>query len=194
LYFLLEKVLNSITNYPTPQQIPKTIVFVDSRNKVSLIAQYLRNALLSLFSSFGLEISSMPKYSLSGAKEYYINNIINIFHLYIAQKDKDIRYLEFSQPSSCTRIIVATISLGIGVNISDVERVVTWDFPLDKEVGPGVYRSIEHLPSGPASSNFQTPNLIGPGVYRSIEYLPSGPASSSFQTPNLTGPGVHRSS
>jgi superfamily II DNA helicase RecQ len=135
LYFLLEKALDSITDYPTPQQIPKTIVFVDGRNKVSLIAQYLRNALLSLSSSSGPDISSTPKYSLSGAKEYHINNVIDIFHSHIAQKDKDMRYLEFSQPSSCTRIMVATTSLGMGVNISDVERVVTWDFPLDKEVG-----------------------------------------------------------
>ena len=39
----------------------------------------------------------------------------------------------FRDPTSLIGIIVATTSLGLGINVPDVDRVVIWGFSIGKE-------------------------------------------------------------
>jgi superfamily II DNA helicase RecQ len=50
LYFLLDESVEPDTHTATPQQIQKTIVFIDGRKKVAEVATYLQNALCALSS------------------------------------------------------------------------------------------------------------------------------------------------
>ena len=75
-----------------------------------------------------------PEASLPSPKPYYgdsdenpslnVYNVISTFNADVCEYDQSVRYAEFLKPSSAIRIIVATTSLGMGVNVQDVERVV----------------------------------------------------------------------
>lgn len=126
LYFLLDQAWEN--KFPVPTHIPKTIIFLDSHAEVSALCGYLQNALISKFPG----PPEILQYSTSQlVKESCVYNVIQTFSSRVAQYDQDKRYSEFLKPDSVTRIIVATTSLGIGVNIPDVERVVLWKFPQD---------------------------------------------------------------
>lgn len=100
-------------------------MYVDSRKRTEEIAIYLRRLLLAESDSYTQEEGPV-------GTEYLVSTIINTFTSHVAQYDKDKRYAEFKLSSSRTRIMVATTSLGMGVNIPDVARVVIWRFPIDE--------------------------------------------------------------
>ncbi len=127
LYFLLDNSVDTYQNTITPDRIPKTIVFVDSHTKVAAIAAFFRTALLSKSTTF------THPYSTSNKEGSSVFDIINTFTSRVSQYDRDIRYTKFKDPSSSIRIMVATTSLGMGVNVPDVTRVVNWGFPIDNE-------------------------------------------------------------
>ncbi|KAF4464740.1 DEAD-like helicase [Fusarium albosuccineum] len=58
--------------------------------------------------------------------------IIQVYHSHTTQNDKDAIYEEFFKADSKIRIMVATESLGTGVDLSDVIRVVQYGFPLER--------------------------------------------------------------
>ena len=53
----------------------------------------------------------------------------------MAQYDRDLSYHEFLSPQSKIRLMFATTSLGMGINIPDVVRVVTWKIPITASLG-----------------------------------------------------------
>ena len=132
LYFLVSRAVDD-DGVPTPEQIPKAIVFVDSRVGVGEAARCLRRLLVHSTS----KTSNSARYSenRSGIDRGDVNTVVEEFTSTVAQHDKDVRYAEFKSASSQIRIMVATTSLGMGVNVPDVERVVVWRFPLGKDLG-----------------------------------------------------------
>jgi superfamily II DNA helicase RecQ len=130
LYFLLDNAVDTNIQDITPEQIPKTIVFIDGRTKVSNAAAYLRQMLQSQSESFPLD---QQYTTTSQGGRACVFDVVNTYTSHVAQYDRDLRYTEFKKASSITRIIVATTALGMGVNIPDIARVVVWKFPIDND-------------------------------------------------------------
>ena len=103
---------------PTPERIPKTVIFIDSRRDIQKCAEYLREWL--------------QKLSAGVMKARDCKQIIQVYHSHTTLNDKNTIYNEFSKADSKIRIMVATESLGTGVDLSDVKRVVQYGFPLDR--------------------------------------------------------------
>jgi superfamily II DNA helicase RecQ len=116
LFFVL---LYAMTDgLPTPERIPKTVIFIDSRRDIQKCAENLREWL--------------QKLSAGIIKNRDCRQIIQVYHSHTTLNDKNTIYDEFSKADSKIRIMVATESLGTGVDLSDVERVVQYGFPLDR--------------------------------------------------------------
>jgi hypothetical protein len=116
LFFIL---LDAMTNgLPTPERIPKTVIFIDSRRDIQKCAECLRGWLQKLSSGV--------------IKERDCRQIIQVYHSHTTLNDKNTIYDEFSKPDSKIRVMVATESLGTGVDLSDVKRVVQYGFPLER--------------------------------------------------------------
>ncbi|KAH7109135.1 ATP-dependent DNA helicase [Dactylonectria macrodidyma] len=116
LFFILH---DAITNgSPTPESIPKTVIFIDSRRDIQKCAECLREWLQKLSAG------------AIGARD--CKQIIQVYHSHTTLNDKNAIYDEFSKADSKIRIMVATESLGTGVDLSDVIRVVQYGFPLER--------------------------------------------------------------
>lgn len=107
--------------------MPKTIVFIDGIRTISSAEQFLCNALVRLSADAPPE----DRYThVQGRISYYVHNVVQTFTSVTPLWDKTARYNEFKSSSSKIRIILATTSLGIGVNVPDIEVVVCWKFPI----------------------------------------------------------------
>jgi len=127
LYFLLDRSVDSAGS-ATPAQIPKTVVFVDGRVKVQKAAGCLQTMLLQKTDGTA---ESGQRYGLDNERSRYcVTSVVETFTSHVSRHDRDFRYSEFKKEDSRIRILVATTSLGMGVNIPDIERVVLWSFPL----------------------------------------------------------------
>ena len=130
LQFLLDESVNAESRTATPQRIQKTIIFIDGRIKVDQAATYLRQILLSKTSTF----PEGQQYTQSGEARRCVFNVVETFTSHVSTFDRDCRYDEYKKPSSTIRLMVSTTSLGIGVNIPDIERVIIWRFPIDNSL------------------------------------------------------------
>jgi superfamily II DNA helicase RecQ len=99
------------------QQIPKTVVFFDSKKDTYTAMQECRN---------WLQESDRHKYSKKQARE-----TIKVFHRDTAKLDKEAIIAEFQRlaDDSSIRMIFATEALGLGVNLPDVRRVILYGLP-----------------------------------------------------------------
>ena len=130
LYFLLNDAIDKAKTQATPARIPKTIVFVDGHSLVSRVATVFRHVLLQLTCAVdGARYVASP-----ASSAYCVGTVVQTFTSTTATADKESRYKEYRSPSSKTRIMVATTSLGMGVNVPDILRVVQWRFPIDKQI------------------------------------------------------------
>ncbi|KAK4233757.1 P-loop containing nucleoside triphosphate hydrolase protein [Achaetomium macrosporum] len=108
LHFLLEG-----ATAQTIRKIPKTIIYVDS--KPQLIAarytliRYLRKR-CGILKTLG-------------------RKVVRRYDADVRPVDKDMIYKEFADHDTDCRIIVATVSLGMGMDLPDVERVVQFGLP-----------------------------------------------------------------
>jgi superfamily II DNA/RNA helicase len=93
---------------PMPQQIPKTVVFFNSKKDAYAAMQECRN---------WLQNNDKHKYSKKQARE-----TIKVFHRDTAKFDKEAIIAEFKRlgEDSLVRVIFATEALGLGVNLPDV--------------------------------------------------------------------------
>ena len=124
LFFVLQDAMTD--GLPTPERIPKTVIFIDSRRDIQKCTDCLRAWLVKL--SVGV---------ISGRKA---QKVIQFYHSHTSLKDKEAIYDEFSKSESNIRIMVATESLGTGVDLCDVKRVVQYGFPLDRLVSVLIQR------------------------------------------------------
>jgi superfamily II DNA helicase RecQ len=100
---------------PSLQRIPKTIIFVDSK-------QMTRQAMRKLKKWIRIHCPECIQQQL--------NMAIRTYHRNTGDKEKERIYAEFSQPESQIRIIVATESLGLGIDLNNVRRVILYGLPL----------------------------------------------------------------
>src|SRR4051794_10343627 len=100
-----------------PQQIPKTVVFFDSKKEAHIALQKCRR---------WLQESNKHKYSKHQAKE-----TIKIFHQNTVKIDKKAIIAEFQKlgKNSSVHVIFATEALELGVNLPDVQHVVLYGLP-----------------------------------------------------------------
>lgn len=101
----------------TPQNIPKTILFVDGRTKVTNVVQAMIDQLV-----------------LMGYSVPLASNTVEGFHSFTPAHDKDRILDEFRKPDSEVRILVATTAVGLGMNLPDVERVVVYGLLITMEL------------------------------------------------------------
>lgn len=126
LYFLL---LSAVSNrQPTPQVIPKTIVFVDGRASVQAAAAWARSVLLRMTTD------SESRYSDKTPGPNNVFSVVHTFTATVSEYDRSATYAEFQSATSTCRIVFATTSLGMGVNIPDVARVVVWKMPITESL------------------------------------------------------------
>jgi superfamily II DNA helicase RecQ len=116
LFFVLVDAMTD--GLPTPERIPKTVIFIDSRRDIQRCADSLREWL--------------QKLSAGAIKDRECRQIIQVYHSHTTLNDKNSIYEEFSKADSKIRIMVATETLGTGVDLSDVKRIVQYGFPLDR--------------------------------------------------------------
>lgn len=95
--------------------IRKTVIFMDNKPKAQLCAQTIRLWL--------------RRYTKLGATS--CDNVVQVYHANIAKSDQDLIYTDFKNPHSVTRIVVATESLGLGVDLDGVQDVIIWGLPED---------------------------------------------------------------
>lgn len=117
LYFLLDE-CQSRASEPGASTIAQTVVYVDSSKLTTSAVDYLRRALVEH----------------KGFKPAVANSTVVNFHSRVCTLDKENRFEEFRKPDSNIRIMIATTSFGIGINIPDIDRVIVYDFPTDKSV------------------------------------------------------------
>ena len=113
LFFTVEKaaVDGNVAN------IPKTVIYLDSVNEISVLAERLREWIRTSTDGYQIRVNAD-----SAVETYYSN--LNEF-------DKQRIYEEFRKEDSQIRIIVATESLGLGVDLDDIEVVVQYGLPRD---------------------------------------------------------------
>ncbi|OJD20382.1 hypothetical protein ACJ73_08286 [Blastomyces percursus] len=86
---------------------------------------------VQFFQSELLQLCQNNRQSTDEINLSVINSTIQPFHSRVSEVDKDIRFEESMKPNSKIRIMVATTSLGMGINIPDVERTVVWQLPIE---------------------------------------------------------------
>ncbi|KAK0129877.1 hypothetical protein ONS96_000423 [Cadophora gregata f. sp. sojae] len=124
LYYLLDQAIEVDTQEITPEKIPKTIIFIDSIKQCEQLARWLQHHLV------------LKTATWSGRR--YTNNaldsvikIVQTFHSRVSRSDRDLRYNAFRVLGSTCRLMIATTSMGTGMNIPDIGRVVMWKLPID---------------------------------------------------------------
>jgi superfamily II DNA helicase RecQ len=103
------------------RETPKTVVFCDSKKEAYSAMQECQG---------WLQKCEEQRYSSKQAKD-----TIKIFHRDTTKFDKKAIITEFQQPGkdSLVRLIFATETLGLGVNMPDVRRVVLYGIPKEGE-------------------------------------------------------------
>ena len=126
-----EALVNTTITTCTPDLIPKTIIFVDSHTKIAGMTQFLRTALVAKTASF----PSGQKYVAGGDNPSLdVLHIVQTFTSHVSIHDQNKRYREFLKSDSNIRIMVATTTLGTGVNVHDVSQIINWQFPLGMDL------------------------------------------------------------
>ncbi|OXV06220.1 hypothetical protein Egran_06011, partial [Elaphomyces granulatus] len=101
-----------------PTDIPKTIIFFDSKDDI----QKAHGVLMAY-------LQSHPKYQYTKKEA---SDVVRVFTRDTHDEDKDALIAEFQKPSdsSIIRVVLATEALGIGVNkLSDVRRAINYGIP-----------------------------------------------------------------
>jgi len=83
---------------------------------------------------------------------YSVTEVIRPFFSRSAEYDKDRSFAEFKEPGSKTRIMIATTSLGMGVNIMDIEYVICWRFPIGFDIAD-IYQKAGRGGRGPGRTS-----------------------------------------
>jgi hypothetical protein len=101
------------------QHIPKTVIFIDSRSKIRTVTKLIRRWL-------------QLRHPQATTRD--LNQAVRWYHSTVGEKEQDRIYSSFAEPSSSTRIVVATESLGMGVDLDDIEVVVQYGFPINQDL------------------------------------------------------------
>jgi helicase-like protein/RAD3-like DEAD/DEAH box helicase len=123
LFAFLHKAINPETGELTPQQVPKTLIFLDSKNGILRLAKRMRKWL-----------------TLQGFTPQVANQLVSEYTSLTQSHDQNRLYAIFSRPDSPIRIMIATNSFGMGLDIPGVEIVVQWNFLISSSLADLVQR------------------------------------------------------
>ena len=179
LFFTIAEAVTSLE--ARPSDIPKTIIFIDSKTDIERVVVYLRRMLVSQSAQYPVNRRYVQDLS---AKERSVCNIIQVYTSSVSDWDQEQRYAEFQKESSLIRVMVATTALGMGVNIPDVSRVVLWRFPIDFDVGD-VQQRIGRGGRGPGRTS-QAYILVPYYAFDSEGTEPAVPESGMSSAPVVT--------
>ena len=118
-----------------PAAIPKTIVFIDSVSRIGAARKWASHVLVHMTKD---AVDPADRYVLakgSPGTGTCVLDILREFSSYTSDFDKDVTYDMFIEVGSVARIVFATTSLGMGINIPDVKRVVVIGFPIGWDLG-----------------------------------------------------------
>lgn len=111
LYFLLDS-LKQLRN-----RSPRAIVYCRSLNTCA-----------DLYAYFHYELGDTA-YFPDGAIKISDNRIIGMFHSSTPQHNKDVILKSLTQSDGIVRVVFATVALGMGVNIKDVNLIIHYGAP-----------------------------------------------------------------
>ena len=114
LYFALDGAIDSNKN-PTPLNIVKTVIFIDSRANIQKAMQLMRSWLNQKCPQYTAEIAT---------------KVIQPYFSTTSKHDKERIYQEFRKEDSTIRIVIATESLALGIDVPNVKRVIQYRFPI----------------------------------------------------------------
>jgi hypothetical protein len=123
LLALLHDCVDSESHALTPSRIPRTIIFVDGRTRISAIA--------TLFQRWLVQKGYSPRMA---------RDTVGVFTARVAKSDQERLYRTFASNDSPLRIMIATTALGMGMDLSGVECVVQWNFLITEDLGDLVQR------------------------------------------------------
>lgn len=103
----------------TPLGVPQTIVFVESKAKTRLIMLQLRKWMKQLCPI---------------VTNQQLRDVVRTYHRNTAARDKDDTYLLAKALHSTLRIIVATESLGLGIDLPYIDQVVLYGLPIQRDL------------------------------------------------------------
>ena len=103
---------------PTPLRIPKAVIFIDGLTKVKRVAEALQAVLVRQY-RYPVELAVRTIESFTSRTPAF---------------DQDRIYNEFEKSDSYIRVCSATTSLGMGIDIPDIETVNQWDIPTSSDV------------------------------------------------------------
>jgi superfamily II DNA/RNA helicase len=117
LGFLLKDAVD-MDSKPTPLRIPKAVIFIDGLNKVKRVAEALQAVLVRQY-RYPVELAVRT---------------VDCFTSLTPAFDQNRIYNEFEKSDSYVRICSATTSLGMGIDIPDIEAVIQWDIPTSSDI------------------------------------------------------------
>ena len=94
------------------QQCPKTVVFARTINAVTEL--------------YGWLLSRLQCKAFAGDNCVAATRMVSMFHGHISAELQLHILDDFRQPDSVTRVVVATVAFGIGVEIRDIRNVIHW--------------------------------------------------------------------
>jgi superfamily II DNA helicase RecQ len=110
--------------------IPKTAVFIDSHTDIAKTERLFQLWLIEITK----DLPPDQRYVVGGDNPALnVLNVVSTFTARLSENDRNKRYAEFLKEDSIIRIMIATTSLGTGINVPDVSRVVIWGFPIGKD-------------------------------------------------------------
>ena len=96
---------------------PKTIIFVEATQAATRIFSYFMNNLHD------------GNHAYKDRQRCFDNRMIDMYHRH-GDEDSKLRVQQvFARPDSHIRVVVATVALGLGVDIPDVKFVIHWGAP-----------------------------------------------------------------
>ena len=86
------------------------------------------NTCADLYAHFHFELGELS-YHPKGVPEISDNRLFGMFHSRTSEHNKEVILKSLSQPDGTVRIVFATIALGMGVNLLDVNTIVHYGAP-----------------------------------------------------------------
>ena len=117
LHHIVQRAWNASTGCKMPRAIPKTVVFIDTRNGCGAAAEALK-AYLYYISKGAFALNELDR-------------MIRVYHGKTGCQTQD-RIISCFQSNREARIIIATEALGLGVDLNGVKEVYRYNFPQHK--------------------------------------------------------------
>ena len=100
------------------------------QNKASRVIVYCRtlDVCADLYAHFHFELGDRSYYP-AGVEQVSANRLFEMYHANTPQHNKDVILTSLANPGGILRILFATVALGMGINLRDVNTVIHYGAP-----------------------------------------------------------------